>query len=259
MNKDNINLIDTHSHIDMIQNISIEDVITNAQKNGVNKIILPCAYPADIDKIADIVQKFENVYAYLGVHPSEARDWNDSLLEKIENIILSNKKIVGIGEIGLDYYWDKSFNDIQKDVFIKQIKLANKLHMPVNIHDRDAHKDTFDILQENNDGSTVIMHCFSGSVEFARECSKAGYYIALGGVVTSKNAIKMKEVAKDIPLECLLLETDAPYLTPVPHRGQENQPAYVRFVAEEIASLRGMSLPELAQATTENAERIFKF
>ena len=259
MNEDNLNLIDTHSHIDMIQNISLEEVIANAKENGVSKIILPCAYPGDIDKIVDITNKFDNIYAYLGVHPSEVKDWNNSLLEKIEKITKKNKKIAGIGEIGLDYYWDKSFIDLQKEVFIKQIRLANKLNLPINIHDREAHKDSFDIIEENNEGSTVIMHCFSGSVEFARECIKAGYYIALGGVVTFKNAIKMKEVAKDIPLERLLLETDAPYLTPVPFRGKENQPAYVRFVAEEIAFLRGISLKELADATTQNAERIFKF
>lgn len=255
----NIRLIDTHSHIDMIEQISLDEVIANAAANGVEKIILPCAYPQDIDKIIDITEKYVNVYAYLGVHPSEARDWNDSLSEKITNYVSSGKKVVGIGEIGLDYYWDKSFNNIQKEVFIKQIRLANELNLPINIHDREAHKDTFDIIQANNENSTVIMHCFSGSVEFARECIKAGYYIALGGVVTFKNAIKMKEVAADIPIDRLLLETDAPYLTPVPYRGKENQPAYVRFVAEEIAKIRGIELEELAALTTQNAERIFNF
>ncbi len=255
----NIRLIDTHSHIDMIEQISLDEVIANAAANDVEKIILPCAYPKDIDKIIDITEKYVNVYAYLGVHPSEARDWNDSLSEKITNYVSSGKKVVGIGEIGLDYYWDKSFNNIQKEVFIKQIRLANELNLPINIHDREAHKDTFDIIQANNENSTVIMHCFSGSVEFARECIKAGYYIALGGVVTFKNAIKMKEVAADIPIDRLLLETDAPYLTPVPYRGKENQPAYVRFVAEEIAKIRGIELEELAALTTQNAERIFNF
>ncbi len=255
----NIRLIDTHSHIDMIEQISLDEVLANAAANDVEKIILPCAYPKDIDKIIDITEKYVNVYAYLGVHPSEARDWNDSLSEKITNYVSSGKKVVGIGEIGLDYYWDKSFNNIQKEVFIKQIRLANELNLPINIHDREAHKDTFDIIQANNENSTVIMHCFSGSVEFARECIKAGYYIALGGVVTFKNAIKMKEVAADIPIDRLLLETDAPYLTPVPYRGKENQPAYVRFVAEEIAKIRGIELEELAALTTQNAERIFNF
>ena len=250
-------LIDTHTHIDMIEGLSVEEILKNASENGVGKIIVPCAYPKDVDKIYDLVQKYENVYGMLGVHPSEARDWDDGLTEKIKKYSQSSK-IVAIGEIGLDYYWDKSFNDVQKDVFIKQIKLANELNLPISIHDREAHKDTFDILKEYNTGSTIVMHCFSGSVEFARECVKEGWYIALGGVVTFKNAVKTKEVAKDIPLDRLLLETDAPYLTPVPYRGKENQPAYVKFVAQEIANLRGISFEEVVSATCANAQRVFK-
>ncbi|MBQ8168977.1 TatD family hydrolase [bacterium] len=248
-------LIDTHAHIDMLDNT--EEAIQNAINCGVKKIIVPCAYPNDIEKIHNIAEKYENIYGLLGVHPSEARDWNDSLIEKIKNLANSNK-IIGIGEIGLDYYWDKSFNEAQKDVFIKQIKLSNELNLPICVHDREAHKDSFDILKKYNKNSNVIMHCFSGSVEFARECIKEGWYLALGGVVTFKNAIKMKEVAIDIPLEKLLLETDTPYLTPVPYRGKENQPAYVKYVAEEIAKLRNTTFEEIAQITSQNAERVFK-
>lgn len=249
-------LIDTHSHVDMIEEISVEEVIKNAVDNGVKKIIVPCAYPKDVDKIFELVNKYDELYGLLGVHPSEAKDWDDSLIEKIRGYSISDK-IAGIGEIGLDYYWDKSFNDVQKEVFIKQIKLANELNLPISVHDREAHKDTFDILKEHNKGSKIVMHCFSGSVEFARECVRQGWYIALGGVVTFKNAVKMKEVAADVPLERLLVETDAPYLTPVPYRGKENQPAYVRFVAEEIAKLRGITYEELALATTVNAKNVF--
>ena len=249
-------MIDTHSHINMIEGLTLDEIIENAKADGVNKIIVPSAYHSDIDTVYEIAQKYDNVYGLLGVHPSEVKDWDDNLIEKIR-LMADNKKIAGIGEIGLDYYWDKSFNDLQKEVFIKQIKLANELDLPLSIHDRDAHKDTFDILKEHNRGSKVVMHCFSGSVEFARECIKEGWYIALGGVVTFKNAIKMKEVAKDIPLDRLLLETDAPYLTPVPFRGKENQPAYVKYVAEEIAKLRGTTFEEIDNATTKNAERVF--
>ena len=249
-------MIDTHSHINCIEEFTIDEIITNAKINGVKKIILPAAYPSDIDIVFDIINKYENVYGLLGVHPSEVKDWNDSLIDKIKKYA-ENKKIVGIGEIGLDYYWDKSFNDLQKEVFIKQIKLANELNLPISIHDREAHKDTYDILKEYNKNSKIIMHCFSGSVEFAKECVKEGWYIALGGVVTFKNAIKMKEVAKNIPIENLLLETDAPYLTPVPYRGKTNQPAYVKYVAEEIAKLRDTSFEEIDKITTQNAERVF--
>lgn len=248
-------LIDTHSHINMIENLSIEEILKNAAENNVKKIIVPAAEANDIEVVFELSQKYENVYCYLGIHPSEAKDWNDKIEEKIRSLAKS-QKVVGIGEIGLDYYWDKSFIDLQKEVFIKQIEIANELNLPVNVHDRDAHRDTFDILKEHNKNSKVIMHCFSGSPEFANECIKEGWFIALGGVITFKNAKKMKEVASLIPLEKLLLETDAPYLTPVPHRGEENQPAYIKFVAEEIAGLRGITFEEVAQITTQNAEKI---
>ena len=248
-------LIDTHSHIYMIEKISVDEVLQNAISNGVKKIIVPSSCASDIDDVFELAQKYENVYCYLGIHPEEAKDWSGENKEKIKTLAAS-PKVVGIGEIGLDYYWDKSNIDLQKEIFIKQIELANELNLPLNIHDREAHKDTFDILKEHNKNSAVIMHCFSGSPEFALECIKEGWYIALGGVVTFKNAKKMKDVAKIVPLEKLLLETDAPYLTPVPHRGEENQPAYVKFTAEEIAKLKGISFEETAQTTSANAEKI---
>ena len=249
-------MIDTHSHINMIEGTPIESVIQNAIENGVDKIIVPSAYPKDIDDVIKLVNRYDNVYGMLGVHPTEVKDWTDDLADKIREYS-KNPKIVAIGEIGLDYYWDKSFNDLQKEIFIKQIKLANELNLPISIHDREAHKDTFDILKEHNKSSKIVMHCFSGSVEFANECIKEGMYIALGGVVTFKNAVKMKEVAINIPLDRLLLETDAPYLTPVPFRGKENQPAYTKYVAEEIAKLRNITVDEINKATTQNTFEVF--
>lgn len=253
----NAYIVDTHSHVDMIESISIEKVINNAHNACVEKIILPCAYPKDIEKINELTLKYKEFYGLLGVHPSEARDWNDDLFEQIRQIVSNNKKIVGIGEIGLDYYWDKSFNEIQKEVFIKQIELANELNLPICVHDREAHLDTLNILKSYNKYSKVVMHCFSGSVEFMRECLKEDIYIALGGVVTFKNAIKVKDVAKEVPLEKLLLETDAPYLAPVPFRGKENQPSYTRLVGQEIAELKGISLEEIMFQTTKNAHEIY--
>ena len=249
-------MIDTHSHINMIEGTPIESVIQNAIENGVDKIIVPSAYPKDIDDVIKLVNRYDNVYGMLGVHPTEVKDWTDDLADKIREYS-KNPKIVAIGEIGLDYYWDKSFNDLQKEIFIKQIKLANELNLPISIHDREAHKDTFDILKEHNKNSKIVMHCFSGSVEFANECIKEGMYIAIGGVVTFKNAVKMKEVAINIPLDRLLLETDAPYLTPVPFRGKENQPAYTKYVAEEIAKLRNITIDEINKATTQNTFEVF--
>ena len=249
-------LIDTHAHIDMLEE-NVENTLAEMNHYGVKKAVIPSVEAAAIDKIIKIADNYENIYAMLGIYPSEAKSYNDDLEKTFISIAENNKKIVAIGEIGLDYYWDKSFKELQQEVFIKQIKLANKLNLPVAVHDREAHKDTFDILKETGVQKGVLLHCFSGSVEFMKECVKEGWYIALGGVVTFKNAIKMKEVAKEVPLEKLLLETDSPYLTPVPYRGKPNKPAYVKFVAEEIAKLRNMPVVELIDITTNNAERFF--
>lgn len=248
-------LIDTHAHLDMYEDW--KTVIENAKADGIKKIIIPAVETQYFQKILDIANSFDDVYCMMGIFPSEAKNWHDGILDEIREFS-KNDKVVAIGEIGLDYYWDKSFVDAQKDIFVKQIKLANELGLPIEVHDREAHKDCFDILKEHNNGSDVVFHCFSGSVEFAKECVREGWYIALGGVVTFKNAVKTKEVAKEIPLEMLMLETDSPYLTPVPFRGKENQPAYIKYVAEEIANLRGVSVDEVVSVTTANAEKVFK-
>ena len=248
-------LIDTHAHIDMLEEPT-NQVLLEMQDFGVKKVIIPSVEISTMQNIVNIANQNENIYAMVGIFPSEAKTYNKDIEEKMIDFA-QNKKVVAVGEIGLDYYWDKSFNDIQQDVFIKQIKLANKLNLPIVIHDREAHKDTFDILKEHNQNSKVLFHCFSGSVEFMRECVKQGWFIALGGVVTFKNAIKMKEVTKEVPLEKLMLETDSPYLTPVPYRGKPNKPAYVKYVAEEIAQLRKMTLEEIIDITTSNAEEFF--
>ena len=250
-------LIDTHTHIDMIESHTADEIIQLAAENNVKKMIIPGVTPDSDNVIFPLIEKYENCFGMLGVHPSEAKLYNEEAEEHIEKM-LQHDKITAIGEIGLDYYWDKTFNDIQQEVFIKQIKLANKHNLPICVHDREAHKDTFDILKEYNKGSDVVLHCYSGSVEFAKECIKKGWYLGLGGVVTFKNAVKMKETAKEIPLEKIVLETDAPYLTPVPFRGKENQPAYVKYVAEEISYIKGIPLDEVAEITSQNAERIYR-
>ena len=249
-------LIDTHAHIDMFEE-PIEATVAQMQEYGVKKVIIPSVEVATMDKVLKIAEENENIFAMLGIFPSEAKTYTPEIEAKMIEMA-SSPKVKAIGEIGLDYYWDKSFNELQQEIFAKQIRLANKLKLPIVVHDREAHKDSFDILKTENKGSDVLFHCFSGSVEFMRECVKEGWYIALGGVVTFKNAVKMKEVAKAVPLEKLVLETDSPYLTPVPFRGKQNKPAFVRYVAEEIANLREMPLDELIDITTENAERLFK-
>lgn len=252
-----IYLIDTHSHIDIPDFEDLDAVISNAEKNGVEKIIIPSVDRTSFEKVIAISNKYEGVYCALGIHPTEAQNAKSEDFDRIIELA-SDKKIVAIGECGLDYYWDKTFIKEQKEIFLKQIEIAKELKKALIVHDREAHKDTFDLLTQNiNDEIPVIMHCFSGSLEFAKECVKKGFYIALGGVVTFKNAKKAHEIAKHIPLEHLLLETDAPYLTPVPFRGKRNEPAYVKFVAEEIAALRGISFEEVAEATTTNARKVF--
>lgn len=241
-------LIDTHAHLDMLSELDI---------SGVGKVVVPSVEINTMDKVVALSEN-PSVYSMVGIYPSEAKTYSQEVENKMIELA-KNPKVVAIGEIGLDYYWDKSFVELQKEVFIKQIKLANRLNLPIVVHDREAHKDCFDILKEHNNGSKVLFHCFSGSAEFMKECVREGWYIALGGVVTFKNAVKMKEVAREIPLEKLVLETDSPYLTPVPYRGKENKPAYVRFVAEEIANLRNMSVEEIIDITTNNAERFFGF
>ena len=249
-------IINTHSHANMLRQTNIDEAIRNAQEENIITIV-PSSSGEDIFEVDKFIQKYDDVYGYVGVFPEEVKTFTDKTLSDMENIIKTNNKIIGIGEIGLDYYWDKTYKELQKEIFIKQIEFANEMNLPVNIHSRDAHGDTLEILKKYNKNSTAIMHCFSGSLEFAKECIKGGIYIALGGVVTFKNAIKAKEVAQNIPLEYMLLETDDPYLAPVPFRGKENQPLYVKYVAEYIASLRGITTDELAKITTQNAERIF--
>ena len=247
-------LIDTHAHIDMLD---YDKTMALMSEYGVKKAIIPSVEVATLDKVFEIALKNENLYAMIGIFPSEVKTYTPKVEEKLRNLA-KNPKIKAVGEIGLDYYWDKSFVDLQKEVFVKQIKLANELNLPIVVHDREAHKDSFDLLKEYNKNSKVLFHCFSGSVEFMRECVKQGWYIAIGGVVTFKNAIKMKDVAKTVPLEYLVLETDSPYLTPVPFRGKENCPAYVKYVAEEIANLRDIPVEEIIDITTNNAERFFE-
>lgn len=252
-------LIDTHSHIDL-ENFEdhFDKVIETAKEYGVEKIVIPGVSPVGFERIIDLCERYKNVFGAVGVHPEDVNSYDDNA-EKLIREYIKHPKIVAIGEIGLDYYWDKSQVERQKEIFERQILIAKEFGKPVLVHDREAHLDIFEILKKTNASQIgVVMHCFSGSPEFAMECVREGFYIALGGVVTFKNAKKTKEVAKVVPLDKLLLETDAPYMAPVPFRGQENQPAFVKFVAQEIADLRGISFEEVALTTTKNAQNLLK-
>jgi len=248
-------MIDTHSHIDMLENP--EEEIKKSLEAGVEKIVIPGVEPDTYDKIIDLIEKYDCLYGAIGTHPQEAQKFNDDAAKKTMELA-SHKKIVGIGEIGLDYYWDKTFIDTQKKIFQTQIEIAMALNLPVLVHDREAHLDTFNILKEAK-YNKVVMHCFSGSEDFAKECVNLGWYLGIGGVVTFKNSRKIKEVVKNVPLENLLLETDAPYLTPHPFRGEENSPKYLPLIAKQIANLKDVTLDEVKKQTTLNANKVFNF
>lgn len=210
-------LIDTHAHIDMLE-APIESTLQLMKDFGVKKAVIPSVEVSSMEKVIAAAEADENIYAMIGIYPSEAKTYTQEVEDRMIELA-KNHKVKAVGEIGLDYYWDKSFVDLQKEVYVKQILLANKLNLPIVIHDREAHKDAYDLLLEYNQSSKALFHCFSGSVEFMRECVKKGWYIALGGVVTFKNAVKMKDVAREIPLDKLVLETDSPYLTPCSFQG----------------------------------------
>lgn len=251
-------LIDTHAHLDFEQySQNLEKILQEASDAGVEKIIIPGVEPKDFGRIIQLCTSYDNLYGAIGIHPCDAKKWDETSCETIKDFA-KNPKVIAIGEIGLDYYWDKTYNELQKEIFIKQIEIAKQLKKPIIVHNREAHLDTFEILKKTNAKEVgVVMHCFSGSAEFAMECVKEGFYIALGGVVTFKNAKKPHEVAKIVPLENLLLETDSPFLTPEPYRGKVNSPANVRFVAEAVAILRGISIEEVENKTTLNAQKLF--
>lgn len=250
--------IDSHVHLNADQyDEDLQEVIDRALEAKVEKMVVIGFDRKTIERTMQLIEQYDFVYGVIGWHPVDAIDCTQEDLEWIEKLA-SHPKIVGIGETGLDYYWDKSPKDVQQALFRKQIHLAQKIGLPIIIHNRDATGDVVRILREENAASVGgVMHCFSGSVETARECIAMNFMISLGGPVTFKNARLPKEVATEIPLEHLMIETDAPYLAPHPHRGKRNEPAFVPLVAEEIARLKGLTIEEIGQATTDNAKKFF--
>lgn len=251
-------LIDSHAHLDGKEfDHDRKEVLEYAFESGIEKIInIGFDFPSSQRSIA-LAEEYEQVYAAVGFHPHDAKEAKEGYLQSLQRLA-AHPKVVAIGEIGLDYYYNHSDPEVQRKVFVEQIGLARELKMPVIIHNRDAHGDTLEILQRERGGENGgVLHCFSGSWEMAKTCMDLGFYISLAGPVTFKNARKAIEVAVNMPLSRLLVETDCPYLTPEPYRGKRNEPAYVRFVAERIAELKGVSLEELAAATKRNTEELF--
>ncbi|MGJ9385879.1 TatD family hydrolase [Salipaludibacillus sp. CF4.18] len=251
-------LFDTHVHLNADQfEEDVEEVIQRAKDTGVEKMVVVGFDEKTINKAMTLVENYDFLYASVGWHPVDAVDCTDKYLDWIEELA-SHPKVVAIGETGLDYHWDKSPKDIQKDIFRKQIHLAKRVKLPIIIHDREAHEDIVQVLQEENAAEVGgIMHCFAGDMEIANACLDMNFHLSFGGPVTFKNAVLPKEVVKEVPLDRLLIETDAPFLAPHPNRGKRNEPAYVKLIAEKIAELRNITYEELASATSANAKKLF--
>lgn len=247
-------LIDTHCHLNKEYYENVETVIKEAVSDNVEYLIVSSCSPENWEENINLINKYKNVYLNISLHPeygNEEIDY-DLYLEKMKKIIKSNSKIIAIGEIGLDYHYDNTNKDRQKDLFIKQIMLAKEYKLPIVIHTRDATKDTIDILKKFN--IKGIIHCFSGSLETAREYINMGFYLGIGGVVTFKNS-KLKDVIKEIGLDSIVLETDSPYLSPI--RGSKNFPKNIKIIAEYIASLLNISVEEVSKKTTLNVKKIY--
>lgn len=251
-------LFDTHVHLNATQFLEDRDqVIQRAFDTGVNHMVVVGFDRETIPLAIEIAEQHETIYAAVGWHPVDAIDMTNEDLAWIEELS-QHPKVVAVGEMGLDYHWDKSPKDIQKEVFRKQIQLAKKVNMPIIIHNREATEDIIEILKEENAKEVGgIMHCYNDSVDYVQTCLDMNFYISLGGPVTFKNAPMPKEVASVVPIDRLLIETDAPYLAPHPNRGKRNEPAFVKLVAEKIAEIRQISYEEICEKTTKNAFQVF--
>ena len=251
-------IFDSHAHLDSKQfDSDREQVLTDLPKLGVTGVMNASVNVENAKAVLSLCETRDYLYAAVGIYPHETHLAKPEDLEELERLA-THPKAVAIGEIGLDYYWKEAPKDVQQKWFIDQLRLAKRIQLPVNIHCRDAHGDMLEILKAEQDGQlTGVLHSFSGSVELMEEYVKLGFYISLPGTVTFKNAKKVKEVAEAVPLDRLLVETDAPYQTPSPFRGKRNDPSKVRFIIQEIARLRGMDPEEIGQITDENARRIY--
>ncbi len=249
---------DSHAHLDDLKYDDDRQVmLTRAKESGISYIVnVGYDVPSSKRSIA-LSEKYNFIYAAVGIHPHDAAAEGAGGLEEIRRLS-AHPKVVAIGEMGLDYYRDLSPRDVQQEMFRKQIRLAIDLNKPIIVHDRDAHGEVMKILKdEEAEKVGGVLHCFSGSLEMARECLEMGFYISIAGPVTFNNAKRLQEIVKAIPLDKLLIETDAPYLTPEPNRGKRNESAFVVYVAQKISELKGLPIEDIAQAATSNAKMLF--
>ena len=250
-------IFDRHVHYDSKQFEEDRDQLLNSmQENGIGTIVNSAADWDSVTEVVELAEKYPFIYAAVGLHPDEVGDLNEERFAYLK-MQCQKEKVVAGGEIGLDYYWDNESHDVQKKWFIRQLELARELDLPVIIHSRDAAADTLEFMQKYAQGLRGVIHCFSYSKELAREYVKMGFHIGVGGVVTFKNGKKLKEIVEEIPLERILLETDCPYLAPVPFRGKRNSSLYIPYIAEEIANLKGVTYEEVVTQTELNAKKLF--
>ncbi len=248
--------IDTHCHIFSEYYDDIDKVISECRDNNIDKIIVNGSNIKSNIEVMELANKYDIVYAAIGFHPTELDDFKEEYFRFLEENI-NNSKVVAIGEIGLDYHYDNTDKEKQIMVFRRQLDIANKYNKPIIVHSRDSIQDTYNILKQYKVKGSI--HCFSGSVEMAREFIKLGYKLGIGGIITYKNAKTIKEVVRDIDLSYILLETDSPYLTPSPYKGESNSPKYIPLIAEAIADIKDVSIVDISRVTTANAEAIFDF
>lgn len=252
-------IFDSHAHYDdKAFDEDREEILMSLGDKGVGTVVNVGASLRGVQRTVELAQEYPFIYGAAGVHPDHAGELDEERFAWLKEQCLK-EKIVAVGEIGLDYYWDKAEHEIQKEWFVRQLHLAKELHMPVIVHSREAAADTMEILkQEYSPEVPVVVHCYSYSPEMSREYLKMGYYLGIGGVVTFKNGRKLKETVWEAPLEQLLLETDCPYLAPVPFRGKRNDSSYLTYVAETIGELKGISAEEVIRITEENARRFYR-
>ena len=252
--------IDTHCHLED-ENFSDDrqKVLERAKVAGVERIINFGSTLKSSAAVVELAKNFSELYAGVGIHPEEIDDFDEKTCARLAELA-AEKKVVAVGEIGLDYHWEKDSQRrlLQQKIFIEQLDLARQLKLPVCVHDREAHGDTLKILQTEGKNLRGVLHCYSGSLETAREVFKLGWFIGVDGPLTFKNSAKLPEVVKAAPRDMILIETDAPYLAPTPHRGKRNEPAFVVEVAKKLAEIRGETLEDVAAYTTANAKNLYE-
>lgn len=253
-------IFETHAHYeDEAFDEDREALLASLPANNIEYVVDVGSTIETCHKIVDMLPKYPFMYGALGIHPSEIREVTEDDLKWIKDETLANDRIVAIGEIGLDYYWDKDNKEDQKAFFIRQMDMAKELKKPIIVHSRDAALDTYEVMKSNNASECGgVIHCFSYSVEEAKKYLDMGFYIGLGGVVTFKNAVKAKEVAQYVPMDRLLLETDCPYMAPVPYRGKRNSSLYIPEIVKVISEIKGTNYDEIIEKTNQNAREMYK-